>query len=390
MFTRTDIPTAVLSGEYGVAANVTQDYIPIKDNGALADSPLRMEDGILKSSVSIQSPPASFKVGGNVTISDGGSVVGYSLGAQGSTYELAGSLYDENSGTVVGLAVSDYLQTGAVDLPTQSVDTDTQSFEQLIWQAQIFTKAQDPVFGVEEDIFRVYRVVVRGDVGPQAPVRVRLYIADPVQSPGLTPFFDNVDAREPEWLAGEFGFDLATTGESILEFKTAQRLRAGFPFFIEYSVPPGQQFTIKGDAIADIGFGPTFVPYQVSTVLPGYEEDVAPPRTREVLATSGNSWTTIITHAVSDNTTENVTFQAYGTEDGGGGLISAELIATVVNVAGVTVGIGETLNYRHRVAGTPDIRAQADGLGNLLLQVKGTGGDNWNWRGIIQTRTQRT
>jgi hypothetical protein len=376
-----------VSDEY--VDNVTNTYIPIKAGDELANSPLRLEDGVLISSVTIQSPPASFSIGTNATLHDIGSGVGYTLNTQGSTFEIPGSLYSEADGQIVGLAVSDYLQTGAVDIPTQSSDVVTNSYEDYTWEAQIFTKAQDPTFGVDEDLFRVYRVTIRGDTGPQAPVRVRIYIQDPSVQLDAIPFYDNVASREPEWLAGEFGFVVSETGDSILEFKQGQRLRAGFKFYIRYSVPPGEQFTIKGDNV-DIGFGVVFVPYQISRVLPGYEEDVSPPRERATVSTSDASWVTVITHPVALDSTENISFNAYGLEDGGSGIISGEVVATARNMAGVTSLIGDTICYRHRAGGTPNLRAEAGGSGNLLLQVKGTGGTNWNWRGIAQTREQKT
>lgn len=253
--------------------NTTQDYLPIKDGGAFEDSPLRRVGDTLVSSLTIQAPPASFKVGGNVTISDAGSGLGYSLESQGSSFEISGSLYSEADGTLTGLTITEY-PTGAFAIPTQSSDMLIQSFEDYIWTAEI-----DPV--VPQDVFRVYRVNVRGAPGPQAPVRIRLYIEDPTLNPNADPFYDNVDTDEPGWLAGEAGFVISDTGDSVLDFKTGQRLRVGVTFWIRYTVPPGEQFTIRGDNVITPVFN-GFVPYQESVVMPGYERELFPLEFREL------------------------------------------------------------------------------------------------------------
>ena len=56
--------------------NVTDTYIPIKDGITFADSPMRLEDGILKSNVTITFPSASILIGDNVKITDAGSAGG--------------------------------------------------------------------------------------------------------------------------------------------------------------------------------------------------------------------------------------------------------------------------------------------------------------------------
>ncbi len=376
------------SNSVGVQTNPTTEYLPINNGGEFSDSPIRLEGGVLVSSVTIQTPPASVLIGSNVRVTDSGSGVGYSLESTGSTYEIAGSLYDEAIGTEVGLAVTDYT-AAAFQIPTQNSDAITNSYENYTWEAQIFSKEQDPINGADEDLFRIYRVSIRGGAGPQAPVRLRIYFEDPDLNPNADPFYDNVDTSgEPAWLEGNAGFVLQDGVDTIIEFKQGQRLRVGLKFWIQYSVPSGEQFTVKGDNV-DIGFGTVFVPYQISTIMPGYEIDVAPPRDRATLQTIGNTWTTIITHPVATDTTENVTFNTYGVQDGGSGIMSAELVATVINASGVTTEIGDTITYRHRSGGIPNFRAQADGIGNLLLQVRGTGGDTWDWRGLAQTREQK-
>ena len=377
-------------GGGGVTPNPTNDYIPINNNGQFADSPLRVENGVLISSLTFQAPPESLLVGDNVKLTDGGSGLGLSLQSQNSTQEIPSSIYREESGTVVGLGVSDYIQTGAQDAPTQISDVVTNSYEKYVWEAQIFsTDQQPPPLGVEFDIFRVLRVNLRGDVGPQAPIRLRLYFVDPVANPGVLPFYDNVSAAlETEWLAGNAGFLLNETGETIIEFGQGQRLRVGVKFWIEYSVPSGQQFTVKGDNV-DIGFGTVFVPYQISTVLAGYEIDVAPPRERGTLSTTDQQWTTIITHSASEDKTENLNFQVYGSEDGEADRISAELLVTSSREGTDPVEIiGRTFIFRHR--NTNNVNARAIESGNdILLQVKGRIFQTWNWRATVQTRGQK-
>ena len=375
-----------VSDEY--VDNVTQDYMPIKDGGELVDSPLRLENGVLISSVTIQTPPASVLIGSNVRVTDGGSGLGYFLEATNSTFEVAGSLYKEDQGTVVGLAVTDYPSTGAFDIPTQSSAAVTNSYEDYIWEAQIFTKAQDPINGVDEDLFRIYRVVVKGGAGPQAPVRLRIYFEDPDLNPSAMPFFDNMASREPLWESGNAGFILQDGVDTTIEFNQGQRLRTGLKFWIRYTVPTGEQFSVKGDNV-DIGFGVVFVPYQVSTVMPGYEIDIAPPRERGTVTVNGTAWTTLIDHPIALDSTENVTFNAYGEQELSTDLLSGELVATVSNASGVATIVGNSVIFRHRLgASTSNIRAIAGVSGNALLQIRGTAGNDWNWKGTAQTREQ--
>lgn len=269
----TDVETAI--GR--LVDEVDQDYIPIKDGDIFINSPLRKEGNTLVSSLSIQAPPASFKIGGNVTLSDTGSSVGYSLTAQGSTFEISGSLYSEAAGTLSGLNITEY-PSGAISIPSQPSDALTLQFNDYTWQARI--EDTNP-----QDLFRVYRVAVRGDIGAQAPVRIRLYIEDPALNPGAVPFYDNVSANEPEWLAGNAGFIISPTGESVLDFGEGQRIRVGLSFWIRYTVPDGHFFTIKGDNVVTPVFS-GFVPYQESTIMAGYEREVFPLEFRELLSLS--------------------------------------------------------------------------------------------------------
>jgi hypothetical protein len=98
--------------------------------------------------------------------------------------------------------------------------------------------------------------------------------------------FDNIN-DVPGWEAGttDEGFLLQDGVEETIEFLTGQKLRAGFPFFIRYSGAGGGDFSVKGSTV-DIGFGATFVPYQISTIMAGYEREVFPLEFRELTSSA--------------------------------------------------------------------------------------------------------
>jgi hypothetical protein len=254
----------------------TPNQIPMASpqGSTLVDSPLRYDPDldIVVSSRSIQTPPASILVGDNVRVTDSGSGVGYKLEATGSTFEISGSLYSEAAGTINGLNLTEY-DGPAFPIPTQALDNETLVAEKYTWKAEIL--------GVPWDLLRVYRVFVRGAPGPQAPIRLRIYIADPDLNPDAVPIYDNVSANVPGWLKGEAGFLLTDGADTTIDFKQGQRLRSNVPFWIQYCAPPGQQFSVAG-ATVDIGFGLVFVPYQVSVVMGGYERDLFPLEFRHV------------------------------------------------------------------------------------------------------------
>lgn len=246
--------------------NPTVNFIPLNDSGNLGDSPLRYDSGqdIVISSKSIQTPAASVKIGSNATLSDSGSGIGYSLGATGSTFELSGSQYSAASGTLSGLTITEY-PSAAIDINTQVDDSESLTIDYYQWKAEIT--------GIPEDLFRVYAVTLRGAAGAQAPVRLRIFIEDPMLNPSAVPIYNNVD--ESEWENGNAGFMLVDGMDTFVDFEQGQRLRSNSPFWIVHDVPAGEQFSIKG-ATVDIGFGAVFVPYQVSNVMAGNELQALP------------------------------------------------------------------------------------------------------------------
>jgi hypothetical protein len=249
-------------------AGITENYIPIKNATMLVDSPLRYDpnEDVLISSKTIQTPAASVKVGRNVTLTDSGSGVGYSLAASDSTFELSGTLYTKAAGSLTGLTVSQY-PSGASSVPTQDNDTESLTTEDYTWQAEIT--------GIPEDLLRVYSVTVRGASGPQAPVRLRIYIQDPAVQTQAVPIYDNVSSKEPDWEAGLAGFVLVDGQDTVIDFGQGQRLRANNAFWIRYTVPAGEEFSVAGDTV-DIGFGTVFVPYQISEIQAGFELEAQP------------------------------------------------------------------------------------------------------------------
>lgn len=254
------VSSGVTAG-FGASPNPTSGLTPINKNGKFVDSPIRLdtEKDILISSKTIQTPSASLLIGDNVKLTDSGSGVGYTLSANDKTFEISGSEYDATTGSLSALTVVDY-PSGAFDLSLQLLVDESLTTNYHQWQAA--------VTGSGFDLLRVFTVNLKGAAGSQAPVRLRLFHEDPLLNPSAIPFFDNVDKFE--WENGREGLDLVDSTTTIVDFGQGQRLREGDPFFIVYDVPDGEQFSILGSTV-DIGFGATFVPYQVSSVMGGNE-----------------------------------------------------------------------------------------------------------------------
>lgn len=95
-------------------------------------------------------------------------------------------------------------------------------------------------------------------------------------------------------------------------------------------------------------------------------------------ATTGTVFTTILTHTVDDDTTEQITFLVYGVQVSGTGRAFMRIEATVCNVVGVSSIIGSTLTLNHVTSGVIGAQVIED-TADVLLQVKGTN-DDWDWK----------
>ena len=242
-----------------VSTNPTADFMPINAGIDFVDSPLRLENGILISSVTVQSPSASLRIGPNLQLSDSGSGLGYTLRSTGSVFELSAAEYDEISGSTSEL-VRTFYADGAFDATTQGDDSETLTANYHQWEASILG------LPANVDLLRVFTVTLRGAAGPQAPVRLRIFSEDPLLNINAIPFYTNVD--DVEWQNGNEGFILVDGLETVIDFEEGQRLEVNTSFWIVYDVPVGEQFSVAG-ATVDIGFGLVFIPYQVSNVMAG-------------------------------------------------------------------------------------------------------------------------